>query len=412
MKPTADSVVRTATLTHVCVCIASCLALAACGRPTPPDLRGEMTEAISRLGVRPIYPLSESHRIGAVHLVDASVARPRSGLPHWQEPSILLTEELVDSFEQARQRRASLTNRFPRSHEMLGNALRPGTTGQAFYRQVEASSTPKVPPGSLSLAAMPGFTLASVDQASVGGFLPGLAASFFGALGLRQTSYLRIEAEGVEMADLPHDEVRALVYGACKANADTQFGRKGQGAEGLVLAAYNILEQQQTEREAPANVEPYLALVRRVFYLRGVRFIVEDSRIAAAFLQASAESALRPGETPVSLPQLSASAELASAAGGTASAGAPTASTAANAAAMAALQQQLEQLRAALVNASGPQLGATFARAAATGIELVQLFDRPLAFGYQAVFVDARWDPSRPASAENLKGFVPLCNAI
>jgi hypothetical protein len=397
--------------------------LAACGRPQPPDLRGEMTDAVSRLGVRPIYPLSESHRIGAVHLVDASVARPNGGLPSWQEGAILLTEELVRAFETQRSARPSVASRFAQSHQGLGTALRPSTTGQAFYRQLPATSGDAPLANSLSLAAMPGFTLASVDQAALGGFLPGLTASFFASLGLRHTSYLRMEAEGVEMADLPYDELRYLVASACNGDGrSTIFGGQGTGATGLVQATFNILDQQRTERPPPRTggaaeeaVSPYLALMRRVFYLRGVRFIVDDSRVASAFQQLALQSTLQPGETPVTLPQLRGNTDLAAAApqGSTPPpAGSPQAAAAANAAGITALQNQIEQLRTVLASGAGPQIGASFARAAATGVELVQLFDRPLAFGYQAVFVDARKDRGSAASAGNLDGFGPLCRAI
>jgi len=70
-------------------------------------------------------------------------------------------------------------------------------------------------------------------------------------------------------------------------------------------------------------------------------------------------------------------------------------------------------LRSGLIGAgSNIQIAASFARATAVGVELEQVFDRPLAFGYQAFFVDARRDPAYRADRNNLNGFANVCRRV
>lgn len=57
-----------------------------CGRPEPPDIRGEMASAITQLGVRPVYPLSETLRLGSVLLVDVEAGRPDRPFPPGRTP--------------------------------------------------------------------------------------------------------------------------------------------------------------------------------------------------------------------------------------------------------------------------------------------------------------------------------------
>ncbi len=400
-----------------------CVLLAGCGAPELPDMRSVMSESISRLGMRPIYPLQENRRLGMVLLVDAAAAKPHSGLPPWQETSILLTNELDDRFERARLR---LQRRFPRSSSTLNTAL-DATTGRVFYRQSSAGNSDPVPKGSLSIAAMPGYTLASVDQATLAAAVPNIAASFFASIGLRSTTYLKIEPSAVEVAEIPFDEVRDIVITACEDSSDgTQFSMNGTSAKGTVAAAVEQLEQwrgervsakvqqgeqvEQAEQSTPA-VQPYLTVLRRVFYLRGIRFIIEDTRVAAAFAQAAIAQNFPAGSQVVALPAIA-----------TASASAGTGPTAPQSAAIADLQKQIDQLRTNLANAgSNIQIATSFARATAVGIVLEQIFDRPLAFGYQAFFTDARIDRNKPAidfsktppeSYRNLNGFANICDRV
>ena len=272
---------------------------------------------------------------------------------------------------------------------------------------------------------MPAYTLASVDQTAFAAFFPGMVTSFFASMGLRSTSYLRLEAEAVEIAEVPFDEFRAIIYSACQADtSQTQFGGDGRGGAGVVQAAVGQFEQWRGERITAnsaggwnaslptASVEPYIGVLRRVFYLRGIRFIVEDSRAAAAFGQAAIANTFPTGSQPISVPSVTVNANSIPAGAPAPAAGSTGAAIAAQTAMIAGLQAQIDQLRTGLATGSNAQIAASFARATAVGVELVQVFDRPLAFGYQAMFVDARTDPSRPADSKNLAGFAPVCNKI
>jgi hypothetical protein len=53
--------------------------------------------------------------------------------------------------------------------------------------------------------------------------------------------------------------------------------------------------------------------------------------------------------------------------------------------AMAALQSQIDSLRTAISSNANIQIAGTYAHATARGIEFVELFQRPLAFGYSDI---------------------------
>lgn len=456
---------RCAAIAPAIPAVALCALLAGCGRADPPDMRRTMSESVSRLGVRPFYPLQEARRPGTVVMMDASVAAPDSGLPPWQEASIWLTAELEPAFEQSRRalrgmapaagaatargplsgahqreaRERPFQTRFPQSPGDLGSGLDP-QSGRGFYRQKPVTAADAAPPEALSLAAIPGYTLASVDQAALATAIPNLFASFLASVGLRSTSYLRMEAAGVEVAELPYDEFRYLISNACQGSrSETQFGGGGTGADGVVTAAFDQFEQWRGERIA-ANarrrftwngtwrdslpegpIDPYIGVLRRVFYLRGIRFITEDSRAVAVLAQAAVRQTFPAGTQPVPLPQVTVNTAAPPA---PPPAGAPAAAVAAQNAAIAGLQQQVEILRNGLATSgSAAQIAGSFARATAVGVELTQIFDRPLAFGYQAFFVRADANPdqdrlqraveqspnrSAPMRA-HLNGFVPVC---
>ena len=266
---------------------------------------------------------------------------------------------------------------------------------------------------------MPGYSLASVDQLSLGGFFPDVLASVFVALGLRRTSFLRMEAEGVEVAEVPLDVFQETLAAACRA--PTGILRNGGGSRSAQLAVqegFNILAQQRAGSGGTPDVS--LSLLRRVFYLRGVRFIVNDTRAASVAAQAAIANPVASGRGLVPLPQVSVTNTMTPAASNPGPpARSAAAAAAANAAAIDALSAQLEALRTSLARDGNIQLGLQAARATATGIELVQLFDRPLAFGYQALRVRPAPNQLLPAEpgparegANTQNGLISLCERV
>jgi hypothetical protein len=375
------------------------LGLIGCGPPQAPDLRARMTEATARLGVQPVYPLTETLRIGAIYLVDYGAVGGGAGrLAPQHEPSILLTEHLVEEFDEELRQRYALRRRLPQSPAKFVEARGAGATGQPSY--VQSAPTGNVPSEALPLSAMPGYTLASVDQAQMGGFLPNAIASLFGALGLRNTTYLRMEAEAVEVAELPLDRVQGLLARACLRD---EFRARGEPA---VAEAFNILVAQR--RGVGGVPDAHLALVRRVFYLRGIRFIIHDTRATAALAQAAVTpSPMAPGASAPTLAQVTVNTT----APGTPAPTPGSAAAAANAAAIDALTK-LSDLRDQLARHGNIQIALSAARATATGVELVQLFDRPLAFGFQALLVRPAEDQTRPVRSDTLTGYDALCERV
>lgn len=384
-----------------------------------------MASAITQLGVRPVYPLSETLRLGSVLLVDVEAGRPDRPFPPWQDTSILLTEQLVEPLEMARRSRPPLRDgmRFPQSPEKLASQLFVSGQGTAHYRQTAAADSASSPQGSLSLAAMPGYTLASVDQFSVGALVPAVAQSLLAGLGLRRTSSLRMEALGVEVAEVPLDALQRVLYDACIGSSGV-FGHGGNAGRLVVNGAASIFEGQRrglsnaTEAGAKRGAgEPtgyYLLLIRKVFYLRGIRFQISDSEAAAAFAQAALRNTLPGGNQAPTLADVPITRGSGDDKGDKGTA-----------AAIADLQRQVDELRKALAGAAGgnPQAAAQIARATATGIELVHVFDRPLAFGYQPLWASAgvRRQPSNHERATpdpteqgplDSDGLRPLCRLV
>jgi hypothetical protein len=403
------------------VALAVAASLAACGRPAPPDMRSEMASAMAQLPVRPVYPLTETLRLGTVLIADTSIALPFVNLPPFQETSLVLTDDFVAAFDNAWRSRVPVASRQLQSPSDLGSALRPAQGSAGFYRQLPPAGTGNTvaPDNALPLAALPALTLASVDQLSVGLFLPDLVATFFGALGLRRTSYLRLEPEGIEIADLPIVDWQAALETACLSPAVRQRTAAYQRAVAQARSTFEAQRRLRIAMRRGPTTPPTLSLVlaRRVFYLRGIRFVLEDTSAAQLLAQAAIANPLPEGRSAVSLPPVTIT-NLAPTISGTPQPGSPTAADAAAAARIQALEQQVQQLRAALAQGDNTQIGLRAARATATGIELVQLFDRPLAFGYQAVFTTVDWtDPERAKDAHPddvlaNSGLAPLCRTV
>lgn len=321
--------------------------------------------------------------------------------------------------------------RFPQSPEKLASQLFVSGQGTAHYRQTAAADSASSPQGSLSLAAMPGYTLASVDQVSVGALVPAVAQSLLAGLGLRRTSSLRMEALGVEVAEVPFDTLIGVLRDACDRSLGVFAKDNKAGKTAVDGAAYVLFGQRRgrsgidqisnkTDEKGEQRIEGLqFYIIRKVFYLRGIRFMISDGEAAAAFAQVALRNRLPEGEQAPKIAPLARS-EGQDAKDDTS-------------AAIARLEQQVKELGKALDEAAGGNLqaAAQIARATATGIELVHVFDRPLAFGYQPIIVPAnvtmtpaaaRGSENKPERNEKKKGsnegrlssdgFLPICKFV
>lgn len=369
-----------------------CAVLAGCGRPSPPDISGELSRSVQTLGASAFYPFRELPRIGSVYLVDEN--NRDTHLMATDRSRTLLTEELVPAFEERfRARRMVIAaGRFPASPSDLDAKLLPAAgSGNIFYRQPQAPTTPPGEPasggGNLPLAAFPGYTLASIDQSALSAGLPTAWANFLGGFGLRRTSFLRMEAAGVEYADLPLDAALQAIGRAC----DQYGGYFGQGGTGPAADQLMIRGLQKLEAYAGDRpVQPRLAVVTRIYYLRGVRFIIDDSRAAAAILQATLQNRLPAGVTAPAITNVTvqpAGGQGSGGSGGGSGGGTPsTAASASLSAKVDELNTTIQALRSAVASQTNAGLAGMAAHATARGVELVQAFERPLAFGYDAIW--------------------------
>jgi hypothetical protein len=227
----------------------------------------------------------------------------------------------------------------------------------------------------LSLAGLASYKLASADELQATWFVPSLWQSFLGSFGLRNTSSLEIEAEAVEIADLPLAQVLKTLHQACQ----DPNGILGASQIGLVQEAYEMLEAYNTElkeklKKPLPDVNPQIYLIRKVYYLRGIRYIWKDSRTTAALLEAAKNTAPQPTAPPTINTVTIANTP-------------PTTTAPAATSIGSEVQAQLDALKAeqaaqakALASGTNAQFALSYAAATVRGIELVTAFDRPLAF--------------------------------
>ena len=352
--------------------LGGCLLASGCGLPQLQDIRQEYAKNVSALGgLTPVYPPREMMRIGQLWIGDASTAAPNSGLKPRDLTSMVLSDALVAPMETERKARMNEAARQSKSVASLSTDVLGTGAAPAYYKQ-GADNT-------LEISALPKYTLASVDQAALSGAVPTAAASFFASLGFTQSKYLTLEAIGVEIAELPADTFAHVVRTACTAGT----GTFGDAAERDVVqgVGYNSMRAWWQQRQSDAGSKPIapfaaqLYLLHKVFYMRGIRYIFNDEKAASAVLGASLANQFPTGVTPPPAP--------------TPAAPAPTpAGTGAGAtelqAQMTALAQQINGLKNALPANTNTNIAGSYARATAQGVEMVDLFERPVAFGYVA----------------------------
>ncbi len=230
----------------------------------------------------------------------------------------------------------------------------------------------------LELAGFPSYSLASITDFTLAGSAPTAFASFLAAIGFRETTSLSVQAEGVEVASLPADDFAAGIRQAC-ADPKNIFGNPQLAQIPLRFANAELANNALVRQAYSKNKQPYrpaLVMIRRVYYLRGVRYIFSDTRAFAAQLSAAANAKASPTQQLPTPPNISMNVVTPPASGAK-----PDAVTAE----LASLQTQMDALRSAISSSSNIQVAGTFARATARGIEFVDLFQRPLAFGYVAI---------------------------
>jgi hypothetical protein len=351
-----------------------CLLVSACGLPRLEDIRQAYQQRVEALGgLTAVYPPREGIRIGQLWIGDTSITSPNSGATPRDLPSMLLSDELVPNMEAKRAAIMSSSQRFARSPDSLAADLGFSSGGEIYYKQATDDT--------LEVAAMPKYTLAAVTQEAFAGTLPQALSSFFAALGFSQTKYLTVEAIGVEIADLPVDTFSDVVSAACKDTKSGVFGNP-EKREIVQRVGYNALEawwegrKARAEGGAIAKFAPQLYLVSKVYYLRGLRYIFNDNEAASAAVAAALSNKFATGVTPPSAPAPSPPAPAASPS--------PGAAPNPQQAQIDALTKELTDLKTAVAQNTNTNVAASYARATAQGVEMVDLFQRPVAFGYVA----------------------------
>jgi hypothetical protein len=265
----------------------------------------------------------------------------------------------------------------PSSHTARTPAARPAATAKPKVQRPATSAPPTPMPAELTLEGLASYKLASVQEFAVAGAWQ----KFLGAFGLRKTRSLEIEAEGVEVADLPLNQVLASIRQACH---DVR-GPLGSANLLLVQEGYDILNHyrdavisqlQESSSNGPVNIKPVnpqIYLLWKVYYLRGIRYIWNDSDATAALLEATANVGATSGGAPSTINTVTVAAPPPA----TATGDVKTLETE-----IQTLQARLDSLTKAI---AGGGAALTYAGATLRGIEFISAFDRPLAFGYEPI---------------------------
>jgi hypothetical protein len=325
----------------------------------PPNIRSQFTGNVKPLGVTPVYPIREDLRMGQIYIADTQASQRSPNLPvrRW------ISDGVAAEFEKARQDRLTAIPRYASS----GSAITVNFNDAAGKFKPDSGDT-------LELIAMPSYGLASFSQNSVAGSFPLSLSNIGAALGISSSRFVTVEADATEMAELPVDTFIDIVAASCRSNAPNSLGRLRYS--NAVNLGYREMRVQYDE--ARVAFKPVLNIVEAVYYLRAIKYQYNTAEAASAAVQAALNTRLDASRTPpaVGSPTLNApSAQVQPPPG-------MTPDQLSNAMknltdSMNALTSRLSSLANNNVN-----IAATFTRTTATGIELVQVFDRPLAFGF------------------------------
>jgi hypothetical protein len=337
-------------------------------------------------------------RIGQLWIVDASTADPaHSGVKSRHLTGMRLSDGLAAAMEAERAKQFGIAHR---NNVASGvNAKDFGLPDQPIFKQA--------PGDTMETSVLPRFSLASIDQAALAGSIPTALASFFAAFSTTATKNLTLEAIGVEIAELPLDTFSAKVAQACD-DPTSVFGNI-TNRNRLHAVGYKAMKtwwqrrQAETGSEKIAKYDPRLFLIRRVFYARGINFVYHDTNATAVAFRAAFNAQLPAGVTPPAAPTPPTAT--------TPTLTDPTGAIATGAAATAALKSVMADVAAMKTALAGANIGigASFGRATARGIEITELFENPLAFGYDAL-VSELSKPDATGHISDDKGIGDLCN--
>ena len=364
--------------------------------PTIENVREPFTKGVRALGVFPVYPLRETMRVGQILVADGSAATPNATQKPGYQATVLLTDELVRPMEDARLRRLKEIGRF---------AATPATgkpsEDAAYYFKPD-------PKDDLGLIGIPQYSLASIDQASLGGAGSTPFASFLAAFGFAQSKYLTMEAVATQMAELPLADFTSVVQKAC-LNGSGMFGKRRPGHPAEILA-YNFMKANhdivESGNSSPPKFQPEMMVMRRVYYLRGIRYVFNDASVASAIATAAFNTRLPTTAAPPDLLKPTPST------GSAATENLPTDDKATKAliASITALNKQLSEIKDVVAaGKGGAGFGISGVRATARGIEMTQTFNRPLAFGYEPITFNFGLEKDQNGVVRRTGGLDELC---
>src|SRR5262249_38660022 len=121
----------------------------------------------------------------------------------------------------------------------------------------------------LELAGLPSYSLASINNVTLAGSAPTGFANFLAAIGFRQSTFLNVEGEGVEVATLRADQFAAAITKACTSSGNP-FSNPQLAKAGMTFAnaemeshAKTRHKAQQRHSDQPFAYKPKLLMLKK-----------------------------------------------------------------------------------------------------------------------------------------------------
>jgi hypothetical protein len=332
-----------------------------------PELQKSVAEqwidAISQLGIEPVYPLQEDIVVGDVFAI---ITKDLTGGDVTHTPlagrSIKLTHlDLTADIEESYRNVYTFPDTAPRTTNEQSSIQTP-SKGSIFKAGGVRSQLP--------LVVFPGFTIARVKNANATGS-SGLGAFFGGSASSDETIEMRIsEAETYGVSALvAEDRLIAFCKGSNHPEVCTEDGARQQLSIIVGSAIYETVPVENRKPQMRLAVE--IALVSRVFMTRSIESRISRNRAIAGgghVGQAADEATTSSAERPSSGAQAHKDADE-----------------------IAKLRAELDSMKKELAaqrsNAPGAELSVQ--EGDAVTLRLVEKLQRPVVFGFKSV----RWTP-------------------
>lgn len=323
--------------------ICAMLAVSGCGEPGYKSVKKQWSESIKLYGLVPIYPMRENVYVGDLRVTGTLKDDFALGYRHFGH---------IDVSEAIRNEMA-LRPEFPKTKPKEiknGNEVIEYTFAETTEGNGKTNiAAPRGKADRLYKAALPSVQIASLKAADLGAQYPVAPTSLLADLKFRASDTVNIILDGVETYELGDNAAWEAFHKTCLGEAYK---------EGALSASLGRVTQKSGQ--LGASPDGWLHMITRVFYARSItysRTYEVETSVGAGAGQGQLQNVAAPqpdGGTPTKPATL-------------------------------AKQDNLKKLSIDL-----PGIAGSFARSDNGKLELIQVFERPMAFGADVLSIDLK----------------------